>query len=57
MAATERMWLLKEALNTIVCLPVLERLDREQTIGELNEALDSLATKNAPGKTAFLPKF
>ena len=40
----------ENALNAIESLPVLEMLDEEPTLGELSEALDSLATGNAPGK-------
>lgn len=40
----------KDALNAIESLPVLEILDEEPTLGELSEALDSLATGKAPGK-------
>ncbi|XP_050703781.1 uncharacterized protein LOC126989216 [Eriocheir sinensis] len=40
----------EDALNAIECLPVLEELDREPTLAELNEALDSLAHGKAPGK-------
>ena len=39
-----------DALNAIECLPELEELDREPTIDELSEALDSLASGKAPGK-------
>ena len=40
----------EDALNAIECLPELEELDREPTIDELSEALDSLASGKAPGK-------
>ena len=40
----------EDALNAIECLPELEELDRELTIDELSEALDSLASGKAPGK-------
>ena len=40
----------EDALNAIDCLPELEELDREPTIDELSEALDSLASGKAPGK-------
>ena len=41
---------IEDALNAIECLPELEELDREPTIDELSEALDSLASGKAPGK-------
>ena len=41
---------IEDALNAIECLPELEELDRELTIDELSEALDSLASGKAPGK-------
>ena len=40
----------EDALNEIESLPVLEMVDEEPTLGELSEALDSLATGKAPGK-------
>ena len=40
----------EDALNATECLPELEELDRERTIDELSEALDSLASGKAPGK-------
>ena len=40
----------EDALNAIECRPELEELDREPTIDELSEALDSLASGKAPGK-------
>ena len=40
----------EDPLNAIECLPELEELDREPTIDELSEALDSLASGKAPGK-------
>ena len=40
----------EDALNAVECLPELEELDREPTIDELSEALDSLASGKAPGK-------
>ena len=40
----------EDALNAIECLPELEELDREPTIDEVSEALDSLASGKAPGK-------
>ena len=40
----------EDALVAIECLPELEELDREPTIDELTEALDSLASGKAPGK-------
>lgn len=39
-----------EALDAIVCLPVLDELDREPTLEKLNAALDGLAPGKAPGK-------
>ena len=40
-----------EALNAIKCLPELEELDSDPTLGELNKkALDSLSSSKAPGK-------
>ena len=40
----------EEALNNIVCLPVLEELDSEPTLAEIKAALDFLASGKAPGK-------
>ena len=40
----------EDALNAIECLAELEELDREPTIDELSEVLDSLACGKAPGK-------
>ena len=40
----------EDALNAIECLPELEELDRELTIDELSEALDSLASDKVPGR-------
>ena len=40
----------EDALNAVECRPELEELDREPTIDELCEALDSLASGKAPGK-------
>ena len=40
----------EDALKAIECLPELEELNREPTIDELSEALDSLASGKAPGK-------
>ena len=40
----------EDALNARECLPELEELDKEPTIHELSEALDSLASGEAPGK-------
>ena len=40
----------EDALNAIECLLELEELDREPTVDELSEALDSLASGKAPGK-------
>ena len=40
----------EDGLNAIECRPELEELDREPTIEELSEALDSLAFGKAPGK-------
>ena len=39
----------KDALNATECLPVLEETDREPTLKELNEALNSLASGKVPG--------
>ena len=40
-----------DALNAIKCLPVLEELDSDPTLGELNKkALDCLSSSKAPGK-------
>lgn len=39
-----------DAVNAIKCLPELEELDSDPTLGELNEALDSLSSGKAPGK-------
>ena len=40
----------EDTMNAIECLPELEELDREPTIDEFSEALDSLASGKAPGK-------
>ena len=40
----------EDALNAVECLQELEELDREPTIDELSEALDSLASGKVPGK-------
>ena len=40
----------EEALHAIECLPVLEETDREPSLGELNEALNSLASGKVLGK-------
>ena len=40
----------EDALNATECLPELEELDRELTIDELSEALDSLASGKVPGR-------
>ena len=45
----------EDTLNAIECLPELEEFDREPTIDELSEALDSLAKH--PGKTVFPLKY
>ena len=39
----------KDALNAIESSPVLEEIDREPTLKELNEALNSLASGKVPG--------
>ena len=44
----------EEALNKIECLPVLEELDSEPTLGEIKVALDSLASGKVPGKDNIL---
>lgn len=46
----------EEALDAIVCLPVLDELDREPTLEELNAALDGLASDKAPGKKGIPAK-
>ena len=43
----------EDALNAIECRPELEELDREPTIDDLSEALDSLASGKAPGKDSI----
>ena len=43
----------EDALNAIDCLPEREEFDREPTIDELSEALDSLASGKAPGKAGI----
>ena len=40
----------KEALHATECLPVLEETDRKPSLGELNEALNSLASGKVLGK-------
>ena len=40
----------EEALDAFECLPVLQELDREPTLNDLSEALDSLTSGKAPGK-------
>ena len=40
----------EDALDAIECLPELKELDRELTIDELSEALDSLASGKVPGR-------
>ena len=47
----------EDALNAIECLPELEDLDREPTIDELSEALDSLSSGKHQGKTVFPLKY
>ena len=46
----------EDALNAIECLPKLEKLGEESTLDELNEAMDSIATGKAPGRTASLSR-
>ena len=41
---------IKEALNNIECLPVLEKLDSEPILAEIKVALDSLISSKASGK-------
>ena len=43
----------KDTLNAIECRSELEELDREPTIDELREALDSLSSGQAPGKDSI----
>ena len=45
----------KEALSAIECLPMIEELDAEPTIGELKKALNCLSSGKAPGKDGLFP--
>ena len=45
----------KEALDTIMSLPVMDELDNESTVEELCKAIDSLASGKAPGNDAIPP--
>ena len=46
----------ENALNAIECMPKLEKLGEEPTLNELNEAMDSIATGKALGRTASLSR-
>ena len=37
------------ALDAVECLPTMEELDTEPTLGELTKAIDSLVSGKAPG--------
>ena len=43
------------ALDAIKCLPVMEELDNEPTNDELNKAINSLASRKAPGSDGIPP--
>ena len=45
-----------EALSAFECLPMMQKLDAEPTIGELKKALNCLYSGKAPGKDGIPPE-
>ena len=46
---------MEATLNAIECLPTFEELDSELTLEDFSKALDTLATRKAPGKDVSPP--